>query len=235
MGDLAEQLGVLEEFDPLARIRNVIRDRAEALEDWAGWPMPLEGENLVIEPSYRFAKALGPKEEPKLPAEVTVRNSFWSTRWRRIVVVYERDGRVKYWPERGCGHVDQELRTMGCSAAWGIEQERNALKTLGELLRHHTFKMYLLSGMFLETSKRSGVTYLFRKLRPTIAIRSEGDRLRVLCALCMHPIAYYEDSWAGAMCPTDDVIAHLMLMRADEPMFWRRCSQHAPNRPQAGL
>jgi hypothetical protein len=51
----------------------------------------------------------------------------------------------------------------------------------------------------------------------------------------MHPIAYYEGSWAGAMCPTDDVIAHLMLMRGDEPMFWKRSSQHPATSPAAGL
>jgi hypothetical protein len=37
------------------------------------------------------------------------------------------------------------------------------------------------------------------------------------------------------MCPTDDVIAHLMLMRGDEAMFWRRCNQHAAHLPEAGL
>lgn len=37
------------------------------------------------------------------------------------------------------------------------------------------------------------------------------------------------------MTPTDDVIAHLTLMRGDEPMFWRRANQHGPDRPEAGL
>lgn len=30
-------------------------------------------------------------------------------------------------------------------------------------------------------------------------------------------------------------VAHLMLMRGDEVMFWRRSNQHAPWRPEAGL
>ena len=94
-------------------------------------------------------------------------------------------------------------------------------------------KQYLLTGMFLETSKRSGVHYLFRRLRPTVAISPSSTK--ILCTLCLHPIGYYAESWAGAMCPTDDVVAHLMLMRADEPMFWRRANQHAPWRPEAGL
>ena len=57
----------------------------------------------------------------------------------------------------------------------------------------------------------------------------------MLCAPCLHPIAYYDGSWAGAMCPTDDVIAHLALMRGDEHMFWRRANQHAPWRREAGV
>ena len=77
----------------------------------------------------------------------------------------------------------------------------------------------------------------FRRLKPTVAISLKGtDKSpRILCALCLHPIAYYEDSWAGAMCPTDDVIAHLALMRGDEAMYWRRANQHPPWRPEAGL
>lgn len=40
---------------------------------------------------------------------------------------------------------------------------------------------------------------------------------------------------AGAMCPTDDVIAHLMLMRGDEVDFWHRSNQHPAHRHEAGL
>jgi len=37
------------------------------------------------------------------------------------------------------------------------------------------------------------------------------------------------------MVPTDDVIAHLMLMRADEHGFWKRANQHPLDRLEAGL
>jgi hypothetical protein len=151
-------------------------------------------------------------------------------------VVFEKDGKVDWMPIVGTGNkLTMEISTLGCSFAWGIEQESNALKLLGTLVRHVAFKQYLLTGMFLETSKRSGVHYLFRKLRPTVAIHERQGRLAIMAALCMHPIAYYSGSWAGAMCPTDDVIAHLMLMRGDEAMFWRRCNQHAAHQPEAGL
>jgi hypothetical protein len=107
------------------------------------------------------------------------------------------------------------------------------------MLSHHNFRQYMLTGMFLEKSKRSGVIYMFRRLKPTVAIAAspgiESDHMRILACLCAHPIAYYAGSWAGAMVPTDDVIAHLAMMRGDERMFWARCNQHPPHRPEAGL
>lgn len=93
------------------------------------------------------------------------------------------------------------------------------------------------AGTFLERSKRSGIVYMFRKLRPTIAItphHPDGD-LRVLCGLCLHPLGYYQESHAGAMVPTDDVIAHLVLMRGDEHRLWKQATQHAPYRHECGL
>lgn len=127
------------------------------------------------------------------------------------------------------------LRTLGCQPAWGLEQESNAVRLLGSLVSHHQFKQYMLTGMFLETSKRSGVQYVFRRLRPTVALRHENESVRVLACLCMHPLGYYDESWAGAMCPTDDVVAHLTMMRGDEPTFWRRSTQHPAWHPGAGL
>jgi hypothetical protein len=94
----------------------------------------------------------------------------------------------------------------------------------------------MLTGMFVERSRRSGISYVFRKLRPTLALKAgKDDRMGLLAALCMHPIGYYDGSWAGAMCPTDDVIAHLMLMRGDEHMFWRRANQHPAWSQEAGI
>jgi hypothetical protein len=63
----------------------------------------------------------------------------------------------------------------------------------------------MLTGHFPEISKRSGVTYLFRRGRPTIALRQDEEVNYALCALCLHPIGYYGDTWAGVMCPTDEV------------------------------
>lgn len=204
--------------------------------------MPLEGERLVVEPRYPNAEALmamcgHPKAEPDPELDgAKQRNVFWSSHRRSDIIIFERsDGRIDWGLEPGVNHLAQDLRTLGCSEAWGLEQENTALQLLSTLINPRHYKQYLLTGSFLESSSRSKLTYLFRRLKPTVAIDTSGEQCRVRCALCMHPIAYYAGSWAGAMCPTDDVIAALMLMRGDEAMFWRRSTQHPAWRPEAGL
>ena len=223
-------------------MRNGLRRIAEIKQEWAGLPMPLEGQPLVIHPGYSWASDLmkiGAKTPPDdVPADVKLRNRFWSTRLRNYVCVWDEAGKIEWacLPRRT--ELDLALQTLGSADAWGIEQEGRAVRTLGEMLKHRPFKQYLQTGMFQETSARSGLTYLFRRLRPTVVLDArdkDAKATRVLCALCLHPIGYYEDSWAGAMCPTDDVIAHLSLMRGDEAMFWRRANQHAPGRPEAAI
>jgi hypothetical protein len=235
---------LVERFDNFARLRNTLRDLAAQRDEYAGIPMPLEGERLVIEPSYTYAAGLSQrfgKPDHHRHSEDgddgwKERNSFWSGRKRGDVIIMEKDGKYDWGIVPGVHHFKFDLTTLGCSEAWGIEQEHIALQLLAQHVKHRAFKQYLLTGMFLETSKRSGVTYCFRKLRPTVAIKAQPDgEMKILAALCMHPIAHYSSSWAGAMCPTDDVIAHLMLMRADEHMYWRRSNQHPAFRPEAGL
>jgi hypothetical protein len=223
-------------------LRRVASERGE----WAGIPMPLEGERLVIEPSYPHAHALmalcGEADDPvneeaeRELAGATVRSRFWSMHKRSEICIIERaDGSITWGLVPGANHLGFDLRTLGCSEAWGIEQESNALNLLASLIPHRHFKQYMLTGMFLESSKRSGVTYLFRRLKPTVAIHNVDGRAKIMCALCMHPIGHYAGTWAGAMTPSDDVVAHLQLMRGDEAMFWRRSTQHPSWVPQAGL
>ena len=59
--------------------------------------------------------------------------------------------------------------------------------------------------------------------------------MRCLAVLCLHPIGYYANSWAGCMVPSDDVIAALAMMRGDEAMFWGKAVKHEPHEPEAGL
>ena len=99
------------------------------------------------------------------------------------------------------------------------------------------FRQYLLTGTFLEASPRSQVVYLFRRLRPTLALScgNEASGIRFLDALSLHSVGTYARTWAGALCPTDDVIAHLMYMRGDEHGFWKKANQHSALRAEAGI
>jgi hypothetical protein len=238
-----------EKFDNFAALRNGLRRLSAERGEWSGYPMPIEGAPLIVEPRYPKAeeimaigrKAVPPEEAAEL-AELAkqVRSRFWSHHLRSTIITFnDPDGKVRCGIIPGANQVPLLIDTLGAADAWGLEQEHHAVQLLGTLLRHRQFKQYLLAGMFMERSDRSGLTYLFRRLRPTIVLtprgKDGGEELRILCALCLHPIAYYEGSWAGAMCPTDDVVAHLALMRGDEPLFWKRANQHPPYRPEAGL
>jgi len=227
---------LLDQFDGWTETRDTLRRISAKTEEWAGIPMPIKGEQLTVHPSYPWAKLFNdPVPEGDFGKDCTLRNTWWSKRYRcRILIVERSDGKLEIGVTVA-NKIGAELRTMGCSVAWGVQQEHNALQTLAGLVKkHHHFKQYLMTGTFCETSPRSGVTYMFRKLRPTIAF-TVRDEVKILCALCLHPIGYYQDSWAGAMCPTDDVVAHLMLMRADEHLYWKRCNQIQPHLPESGL
>lgn len=220
---------------------------ARGTNEWAGIPMPLDGERLIIEPTFPKAAELmemghtsPSKGDPN--DGWRQRNSWYSDRHRADIIIMEKDGKIEWGKHPACHHIAMDIGTLGCSEAWGVEQESNAVHLLGEMVTHRQFKHYMMTGMFIERSKRSGVTYIFRRLKPTIAIAARpgmperpNASMLILAALCMHPIAYYAGTWAGAMVPTDDVIAHLALMRGDEHMFWKRCNQHPPYRPEAGL
>jgi hypothetical protein len=229
----------IEAFDGHAFLRNKLREIARDRNEWAGIPMPLTGEQLVVEPTYPNADmlmAIGEREIADEDKGYTLRNRWYAPHRRSDVVVMTRpDGGIDWGLEPGVHSLPFALSTLGCSDAWGIEQESNAVRLLADMVSHRQFKQYMLTGMFIESSKRSKVFYLFRRLRPTVAVVANGNKTRILCCLCMHPIAYYRQSWAGAMCPTDDVVAHLSLMRGDEAMFWRRSTQHPAYRPEAGL
>lgn len=240
----------------MASFRNGLRRLSEERKEWAGMPMPLDGLEMTIEPTYPYAKAFMADATKKNAAAdvenealgVNLRNTFWSWKWMCDIFVWEEAGKICWGPNTSANAIFFQLNTLGASDAWGIEQESNAVQTLGSLLKHRQFKQYMLTGMFMEKSERSGVHYLFRRLRPTLVISGHDSEMevldhrttrnpcmRVLAALCLHPIGYYSDSWAGAMCPTDEVIAHLTLMRGDEKLYWRRANQHAPQRKEAGL
>jgi hypothetical protein len=213
--------------------------------------MPVPGLKLVLEPRYKH-QALSEfrwkecydedgarhalEEEPlPTPSEYRRVNCWWNSRYQlNIVVVKNQQGRARFTilvEDR----LAFTIRTLEAAAAWPVEAERKALQKLASLIPPDAFELYELTGHFAEISNRSHLTYLFRKGRPTIALRQSEAGSMVLCALCLHPIGYYGDTWAGAMCPTDDVIAHLLMMRGSEEKFWANANQHSVDHPAAGV
>lgn len=213
-------------------------------KEWAGIPIPLPGHNLSIAEGHPWRDrllSLNACINPPEPGDsgVSLINQWWSRRLRVTVAIVEIDGTRRIVPLSAVDYaerVEKLLQTLGVATnAWMLDTELTAVDKLAELIPVHLFEAYVTTGMFIETSKRSGLTYIFRRCKPTVVVRALDAGTRVLCALCLHPVAYYEGSHAGGMCPTDDVIAHLLLMRADEPMFWRRANQHQPDRPEAAI
>jgi hypothetical protein len=213
--------------------------------EWAGSPMPIDGLRLVVEPRYPYQGLngfrLGPFAGEKQGDEVKVdlRNCWYSSAKKAIVYIWNEAGKVEWamlpenWPSM---RVDMMIKTLGpVGIAWSLEAEQRAMGKLQSMVEEHTFAHYSISGLFLETSKRSGVTYVFRRLRPTIALRPQAERMRILATLCLHPIGYYAESFCGVMTPTDDVIAHLVMMRGDEHRFWKHSNQHQPWAMNSGI
>ncbi|MDE2096150.1 MAG: hypothetical protein KGL39_02820 [Patescibacteria group bacterium] len=220
------------------------RDLARAMKplavergEWAGYPMPLTGMQLVLEP--RFPLKQGLESFGKTPEEAKYEealvNTFFSTKLRCWVhVMRNPDGRSRAALSLA-NPLEMLLNTLGAVDAWLPEAEGAAVQKLAELVQHRQFMQYMMTGTFAEQSKRSGVHYVFRRLRPTVAIRAENDRCRILCSLCLHPVGYYADTWAGCQTPTDDVISHLLMMRGCESKFWANANQHPAHLPNGGI
>lgn len=219
--------------------------------DWSGLPIPVPGLSLVLEPRYKH-KCLenfrwkecydenGATEEVhdepvQGPTQFRWINSWWNSRYQaNIIVLHDPQGRaqVTFSP---VDRLSFTVRTLDAAAVWPFEAEQKALQKLATLIPRHLFELYCLTGHFAEVSRRSQVTYLFRKGKPTIAIRQDEEGGYPLCALCLHPIGYYADTWAGVMCPTDEVIAHLLMMRGSEEKYWANANQHPVDHPNAGV
>lgn len=127
------------------------------------------------------------------------------------------------------------------------ETEFRAMDSLKKRINRGQWNTYVLCGAFLERSPRSDIHYVFRKGLPTLAVSFHGNKLRdsidqgddkggrVLCALCLHPVGYFQGSHVGLMTPTDEVITHLLMMRGDEHRYWGSCGQWSCIDPRAGV
>lgn len=250
MGDEA----TLEVGKDLLTLDQAARQLAEtslARQDWSGVPLPIPGLSLVLEPRYKHKHMAEFRwkecydengipqpidEEPSpQPSEYRRVNSWWNSRYQsRVIVLHDKQGRARVGldPE---DRLSFTIRTLDAAVVWPIEAEQKAQQKLATLISDQSFQLYQLTGHFAELSKRSQVTYMFRRGRPTIAIRQDETGGYPLCALCLHPIGYYADTWAGVMCPTDEVIAHLLMMRGSEEKYWANANQHPVDHPAAGI
>lgn len=127
------------------------------------------------------------------------------------------------------------LQTLEATRHCSIAAERRAQRRLRALLTDEQWRSYVVAGEFFERSRRSGVLYWFRRLRPTIALtlRRGGRGIRV--ALCSHLVGYHYETFAGYLPPSADVLAHLALMRADEHRFWKTAEPHPLGDLRAGV
>lgn len=228
-------------------IRAKINEIAEERGEWAGYPMPVEHCELTIEPRHPLKSLEGAtlsKEtaQPATEVDYEVINQWPDYNRGRDVYVL----RIKSTGKSQCAVIPKHeatgrarfiMDTLAASQAWSAEAEFTAISRLKTLIKPSAFRYYLLTGTFLETSQRSRVIYLFRKCRPTIAFKAclGHDDTKLLCALCLHPIGYYKGTYAGSLVPTDDVIAHITMMRGDEKKFWGKCNQHDCRAAEAGV
>lgn len=170
-------------------------------------------------------------------------NSWYSFRRQAEVTIYELpDGRRRavadFW-ENLLDRWKQLIHTYSQYRVWDLTAELKALEKLQTMLTPAQFASYLLTGCFLESSRRSHAKYFLRRLRPTLVLlpgsaQPDAD-LRPSVALCLHPIGYYGGTFAGALVPTDDVLAHLTLLRGDEHAYWRQANQIPLHYANSGL
>lgn len=229
---------------------------AEEGGEWAGAPMPIETADLVIAPGYQFEKLNGmrwsdlngePREEKSPLQEIAdalnpkIRNVWWCPQRGGYVHVVECMGKITAWidfdySQRSAKTLNRAFIAFDAAQVIDGNAELMAMDKLRSMVKPHLFNGYLIHGMILETSPRSGVTYIVRKGRPTIAMRPGTDgNMKILCCLCLHPLGFYEGSFYGVMCPSDEVVAHLIMIRAKEEFFWRKANQHPAWAWEAGL
>ena len=190
---------------------------------------------------------LPPYPRTELEEEITVkfkvRNS-WSTLGDMDIAIVETDEGPMALPRYHAGSrlrklLDTSILRAGTSQT--AEAEMRAMESLKKRINHRQWESYVLSGIFPERSKKSDLRYFFRKGYPTLAVSYREGIMpgakggRVLCALCLHPIGFYQGTYCGMMCPTDEVICHLLMMRGDEHKYWASCGQWQATDPRSGI
>jgi len=229
-----------------------INQIADAHGFLSGVPVPLPGNeqpDLVVADGvplaevFRMNQAVREQRETEMAEElrwqVNIRNSWRSLGDQTVCVIDTEQGSMALprW------HAGERMRKLVRAvevyhnAHMRAEAELRALESLKARITEAQYNVYVLAGIFPERSPRSDVYYYFRKGYPTLAVSFHGAKNngRVLAALCLHPMGYYQGTHVGLMTPTDEVIAHLLLMRSDEHRFWKKSGQWQASDMRSGL
>lgn len=171
-----------------------------------------------------------------------VRNSWQVLGDGTVVVIGLPNGQSRHVHQT---HAGSKLRKLMDTAMLrssipnqSPEAELKAMESLKGKLTRPQWASYVLNGLFPERSAKSDLHYIFRKGLPTLVVSYHGDQHEggaIIAALCLHPFGYYQYTHCGSMVPTDEVIAHLLLMRADEHAFWKKSGQWHVTDTRSGL
>lgn len=219
----------------------------------AGVPIPILGEHppdLLMAKGVPLAEIFHMNQEHRRFERMTemqreldlnsipVRNSWHVLGDQEVCIIDTDQGPVAY--TRWDAGMRLRKMTYGIEvrhhAHQTAEAEYKALDSLRTRISESQFDSYVVSGAFPEHSERSDLFYYFRKGLPTLAVSYHGKSGgKVLAALCLHPMGYYRGTHVGLMCPTDEVIAHLLMMRSDEHGFWKKSGQWSASDTRSGV
>jgi len=217
-----------------------------------GYPMMLARGQHLLQNWADYATDLMTKEgeskrtcktEDVESKEVIVDMSQWTVHPRRMFVVQRLNTetkKVSYTVERTAPLWNERIRFIVHTGAArlhsiSVEAEVTAQAALFKRLDEDQRDCYILNNMFIERSKRSRCVYILRKGLPTIAMSIHDNGYHFLAAMCMHPLGYFNRTYCGVMAPSDEILTHLLMIRSDEHMYWRKCNQHQAWEPESGI
>jgi len=100
----------------------------------------------------------------------------------------------------GGGQVGVYHSDIGCRRCLAGRGRGKGSEKLATVIPADAFELYVLTAIFLKSATQSADVPLPQ--RPSdIALRQDEEVNYALCALCLHPIGYYGDTWARCHVP----------------------------------
>lgn len=205
----------------------------------------IDGNQLMAQENERRQRMQRGHQEAAqeiIDSGITVRNSWRVVGDHTVTVIDTMEGPYALPRYGAVQKLAKLMNTLGTriESHMTVEAEMKARESLKAKVNEAQWRSYVLNDCFLERSERSDIHYLFRKGYPTIALSFHGEDAqqsggRALAALCLHPMGFFQYTHAGLMTPTDEVICHLLLMRADERRFWAKSGQWSVTDTRSGI